>query len=146
LARRVNVLYNDFTGAQFSHTQQATVLPLQIQYSLSREYTVILQSENEFAYDSYNTRNEKFYTQLFTLILTRSPDVSATARFEKTTDTADPSGRQDWLVLEAGYTFGQSHTATISFGRERGGQVCSNGVCQYQLPFEGIRFSLRSQI
>lgn len=145
-ARRANVLYNDFTGAQFSHTQQATIFPLQLQYSISEEYSIVVQTENEFAYDSYNTSNEQYYTQLLTLILTRSPDLSMTARYEHTTDMADPSGRRDWLIGEVGYTFGQSHTMTMSYGKERGGQVCSNGVCQYQLPFEGMRFSLRSKI
>jgi len=146
LARRANILFNDFTGAQFSHTQQATIIPIQLQYALTEEYSIVIQSENEFAYDSYNTINENFYTQLLTFILTRSPDLSITTRYEHTSDKVDPSGRQDWLIGEVGYTFGQSHTTTISFGKERGGQVCSNGVCQYQLPFEGIRFSLRSQI
>ncbi len=145
-ARRANVLYNDFTGAQFSHTKQATIIPVQLQYSLTQDYSIIVQTENEFAYDSYNTSNEQYYTQLLTLIFTRSPDLSVTVRYEHTSDKADPSGRQDWLFGEAGYTFGQSHTTTISYGKERGGQVCSNGVCQYQLPFEGVRFSLRSQI
>lgn len=145
-ARRANVLYNDFTGAQFSHTQQATIVPVQIQYALSNEYSIIVQTENEFAYDSYNTSNEQYYTQLLTIIFTRSPDLTLSVRYEHTTDKADPSGRQDWFVGEIGYAFGQSHTATVSFGRERGGQVCSNGVCQYQLPFEGVRFSLRSII
>ncbi|MDP1675555.1 MAG: DUF6029 family protein [Bacteroidota bacterium] len=145
-ARRENILYNDFTGAQFSHTQQATIIPLQLQYSLTQEYSIIVQTENEFAYDSYNTSNEHYYTQLLTIIFTRSPNISIATRYEHTTNTADPSNRQDWLVGEVGYTFGQSHTTTISYGKERGGQICSNGVCQYQLPFEGIRFSLRSQI
>lgn len=146
VARRANILYNDFTGAAFSHVQQATIIPLQIQKSLTEEYSIIVQSENEFAYDSYNTKNEKYYTQLLTLIVAKSPDLSFAVRYEHTTDEADPSGRRDWLLGEVGYTFGQSHTATISYGKERGGQVCSNGVCQYQLPFEGVRFSLRSQI
>ncbi|MFA5834202.1 MAG: DUF6029 family protein [Bacteroidota bacterium] len=146
LARRANVLYNDFTGAQFSHTKQATIIPIQLQYSLSQEYSITIQTEHEFAYDSYNTSNEQYYTQLLTCIFTRSPNLSVTVRYEHTTDKADPSGRRDWLMGEFGYTFGQSHTATISYGKERGGQICSNGVCQYQLPFEGVRFSLRSQI
>ncbi|MBI2427321.1 MAG: hypothetical protein HYV29_00720 [Ignavibacteriales bacterium] len=145
-ARRANVLYNDFTGAQFSHTQQATIIPLQIQHGLTEAYSVIVHSEHEFAYDSYNSSNEHFYTQMLTIIVTRSPDFSFSARYEHTTDTADPSGRRDWFVGEIGYTFGQSHTTTVSYGRERGGQVCSNGVCQYQLPFEGVRFTLRSII
>lgn len=146
LARRANVLYNDFTGAEFSHTQQATIIPVQLQYSVTDEYAVTVQTENEFAYDSYNTSDIHYYTQLLTLIVTRSPDLTLTARYEHTTDKADPSGRRDWLIGEIGYTFGQSHTAAISYGKERGGQVCSNGVCQYQLPFEGVRFSLRSQL
>jgi len=146
LARRANVLYNDFTGAQFSHIQQATIIPLQLQYSLSQEYSVTVQTEHEFANDNYNTSNERYYTQLLTCVFTRSPDLSATIRYEYTTDKADPSGRRDWLIGEFGYTFGQSHTATLSYGKERGGQICSNGVCQYQLPFDGVRFSLRSQI
>ncbi|MEW5797851.1 MAG: DUF6029 family protein [Bacteroidota bacterium] len=146
IARRVNVLYNDFTGAQFSHTQQSTIVPVQIQYALTREYSVIVQSEHEFAYDSYNTSNERYFTQLLTAILSRSPDLNLSVRYEYTTDKADPSGRKDWVVAEIGYSFGQSHTTTLSYGRERGGQVCSNGVCQYQLPFEGVRFSLRSII
>lgn len=146
IARRANILYNDFTGSQFSHTQQSTIVPVQLQFALGEGYAVILQSENEFSYDSYNTSNEQYYTQLLTMIFTSSPHLSATVRYEHTTDEADPSGRSDWMIGEIGYTFGQTHTATLSYGKERGGQVCSNGVCQYQLPFDGVRFSLRSQI
>ena len=146
IARRANTLYNDFNGSAFNRVQQATTVPVQVQYRLAEDYSFIIQSELEWQYDSYSTNNEHFYNQLTTLTFTRSPDATISARYEITTNTSDPSGRKDWFVGEVGCTFGQSHTVTFSYGRERGGQVCSNGICQYQPPFSGGRFTLRSQL
>ncbi|MGE5860283.1 MAG: DUF6029 family protein, partial [Ignavibacteria bacterium] len=72
--------------------------------------------------------------------------LTATIRFEYTTSEIDASERKNWITGELGYRFGQSHVITASYGRERGGLICSNGVCKYIQPFEGFRLSVLSQI
>lgn len=146
IAQRDNLLYNDFSGPAFSHRQRETIVPLQLQYALGEIYSIIVQSENDFGYDSYHVSRQHYYTQLAVVTFNRSPDVSLSFRYEYTTDETDPTSRHDWFVSEMGYTFGKTHTVSFSVGRERGGQVCSNGVCLYRLPFSGVRFSLQSQL
>ncbi|MGE5811261.1 MAG: DUF6029 family protein, partial [Ignavibacteria bacterium] len=72
--------------------------------------------------------------------------LTATIRFEYTTSEIDVSERKNWITGELGYRFGQTHVITASYGRERGGLICSNGICKYIQAFEGFRFSVLSQI
>lgn len=145
-AQRSKVISNDFSGPNFNHLFRSTVVPVKFQHRLSTEYSLTLQSEHEWMYDSYNSSQPNFYNQLITVIASRSPDISLGLRYEFTTNRSDPSGRRDWIVGEFGYHLGQSHAITLAVGRERGGQVCSNGVCTYMRPFLGVRISVQSQL
>ncbi len=50
-----------------------------------------------------------------------------------------------WASLEAVYNISDNHRLTVMYGSQRGGVLCSNGVCRYIQPFEdGIKFNLIS--
>ncbi|MBS4028567.1 MAG: hypothetical protein KGZ58_08010 [Ignavibacteriales bacterium] len=144
-ARRVNFAYNDFSGIAFSHEQRSTIVPIQLQYVVNEQYSFIAQSEHEWVYDSYNAQ-QHYYNQLVTLSSSYSPIITAAIRYEFSTNDYDVLKQKNWLVGEFGYNFSQAHKLTISYGKERGGQACSNGVCKYIQPFTGFRMSLQSQI
>jgi hypothetical protein len=71
---------------------------------------------------------------------------SVTLRMEYTTDEEDKTGKDFWRTLELAYRLGNAHIATISYGTERGGLVCTSGICREILPFDGVRISLLSQL
>ena len=52
----------------------------------------------------------------------------------------------DWLVTELGYRISGANLISVSYGRERYGQVCSNGICRYLLPFKGFKFNLQTNL
>jgi len=54
-------------------------------------------------------------------------------------------GDDAWVSLQLTWGFGQNHDLTIKFGEERGGVVCSGGVCHYEPPFTGVRVELLSR-
>ncbi|MBD3237464.1 MAG: hypothetical protein GF330_12230 [Candidatus Eisenbacteria bacterium] len=50
-----------------------------------------------------------------------------------------------WISLQATWAFGHNHDLTVKIGEERGGIVCSGGVCHYEPPFTGVRVELLSR-
>jgi hypothetical protein len=50
-----------------------------------------------------------------------------------------------WGSVELDWIFSASHELKLKAGRERGGIVCSGGVCHYEPPFAGVRFEFISR-
>lgn len=51
----------------------------------------------------------------------------------------------EWKVLEMRWDFSDNHTLNIMAGSEKGGLVCSGGVCRIEEAFEGIKVNLLSR-
>ncbi|MDX9758154.1 MAG: DUF6029 family protein [Bacteroidota bacterium] len=132
--------------AGLAHQQSSTTIPLRIEYMLDEEYSIAGSFEQQFFHDSFSRETPEYYNQYVALTFARAAHWSATVRMEYTTDTADPSGRDFWRTVEFAYRLGNEHLATISYGTERGGLVCTSGICREILPFDGIRLSLLSQL
>jgi hypothetical protein len=49
-----------------------------------------------------------------------------------------------WIWYEAYLNVLGSHTLTVGYGGQRGGLVCSGGVCRQEAPFKGFRITLTS--
>ena len=50
-----------------------------------------------------------------------------------------------WASMELAYNISENHRLTIMVGSQRGGVLCSNGVCRYIQPFEnGFKVGLVS--
>ncbi|MEO8399825.1 MAG: DUF6029 family protein, partial [Ignavibacteriaceae bacterium] len=145
-ARRTKTIYEDFSGLAGSHIILSTVFPAQFQYTFNPNYSFVLQYEYEFVNDNFNTSQPKFYNQFISLTSSIYSKYSASVRYEFTDNNFDLSEKKNWFTFEAGYRISQSNTLTMSHGRERGGQICSNGVCRYILPFTGFRLSLLTTI
>ncbi len=143
--RRSKVIFNEFTGRSDSHYLRSFIIPLQLYIPVSGPLSATIVSEHEWVRDSFSIQQPEFYNQLFSVTASRSPDLTATVRYEFTTHESDPTGRKYWMAGELGYSIGQSHTVTLSYGSERGGLTCSNGVCRYLQPYTGVRFSILSQ-
>lgn len=129
-----------------AHVQASTTLPVRIEYMLNEHYSLGVNLEQQFYQDSFNRNTPTFYNQFVSFTLARASAWSATVRMEYTTDKSDASGKDFWRAAEFAYRIGNDHTATISYGTERGGLICSSGVCRELLPFDGVKLSLMSQL
>ena len=48
-----------------------------------------------------------------------------------------------WANIEISYNISSNHRLTVMYGSQRGGVLCSNGVCRYVQPFEnGFKIGL----
>jgi hypothetical protein len=82
---------------------------------------------------------------LISLTLSRSPNLSFTFNTEFTDDDEEPTGKKSWNLGEIQYKINQSNTVTVSYGTERGGLRCANGICRFVQPFEGFRATVQTQ-
>ncbi len=146
IVKREKTFYNDFTGSAGSHTITSFVIPMQFQHPFTNYLSSTFQYEFETVNDNFNTGQEIYNNHFVTLIASIYNKLTFSVRYEFTTNNFDPSNRKNWLVGELGYRISGSNLVTLSYGRERGGQICSNGICRYILPFKGFRFSLQTNI
>lgn len=83
---------------------------------------------------------------LLTLEYSHSPRWAVNTRIEVSTTDQEEKGRHVWPVVGATYRIGTQHTLGIQYGAERGGVVCTGGVCRFINPFQGFRLSLSSKL
>ena len=145
-ALRQEIFFNEFSPDKSSIVTTSIVVPVQIQNTFSPDFSLTLQSEHEWVRENFNETNNNYFNQLITIIGSFYSKLTATVRFEYTTSKSEVSERKNWLIGELGYRLEGSHTITLSYGNERGGQVCSNGICKYIQPFEGLRITILSQL
>lgn len=51
----------------------------------------------------------------------------------------------EWKVAELRWDISDAHTLNIMAGSEKGGLICSGGICRVEEPFEGIKVNLFSR-
>lgn len=146
IAARKKVLYTEIAGDAGSHVINSTVIPFFGQHTFTEDFSLVFQYEVEAVSDNYNTRQEEYSNHFISVIGNFFAVFNLNVRYEVTTNKYDLSGKDSWLTVEAGYRIGYYHNISISYGSERGGQTCSNGICRYILPFEGLKFTLLSNI
>lgn len=146
LARREKTFYDEFFEGKNNHVMKSTIIPVQFNHSFSSFYSLDFQLEYENVFDNFNTQQESYNNYLITLINAFNSMATLTLRYELTNNRFDVSERRNWFTIESGIRIIQEVTVIASYGRERGGQVCSNGVCRYIQPFEGFRFSVIASI
>jgi hypothetical protein len=143
LANRKKIIYNEY-APNFSHEVSSTIAAIQLNSILSDVYSFEGQIEYEKVFDNYNANQHNFYNILFTLINSFWSKFTFSLRYEFTDNNFDLSRRKNWFTIESSYRITSTNTITIAYGKDRGGQVCTNGVCRYIQPFEGFRFSIIS--
>jgi hypothetical protein len=132
--------------ANLAHEQSSTTIPVRIEYMLDEEYSIGASFEQQFFHDSFSVEKSDYFNEYISLTLGKAAAWSATLRMEYTTDESDQTGKNFWRSVELAYRLGNEHLATISYGTERGGLVCTSGICREILPFDGVRISLLSQL
>ena len=65
---------------------------------------------------------------------------AVTVALIKASDPVHEYGGDDlWITGELAWAFGYNHELKIKVGEERGGLVCSGGICRVETPFTGVR-------
>jgi hypothetical protein len=160
LQRRDNVLYFEPTSVGLSGTTElykATTLMLESSADLGSANNLHAIVELQRVFDSKKATpaidslgiaayEGKFYNALVTLEYSQSPSWAVNARVEVSTTDKEEGGRQVWPVVGGTYRIGDAHTVGLQYGSERGGVVCTGGVCRFINPFTGVRFTVVSKL
>ncbi|KAA0209901.1 MAG: DUF6029 family protein [Ignavibacteriaceae bacterium] len=142
-SRQSQVLFNDFFP-ESSETILTTTIPAEFRYRINNEYAIKLSVEQQWQYNSIRTGDKKLMNQLITLNLTKSPELSFSISGEFTNDDEEPTGKKSWFIGEVLYKLNTTNSITLSYGSERGGLKCTNGICRFVNPFDGFRMSVQS--
>lgn len=142
--RQSNTLYNQ-QNPNASEKIMTSTIPLEFKYIFEDINTLKLIYEMQWVNNSIRIGEKSFTNQLISLNYSRSPYISATVGFEFTDDDEEPTGRDSWYIGEVTYKINQSNTVTVSYGSERGGLKCTNGICRFVQPFQGFRLGIATQ-
>ena len=101
------------------------------------------ESFDSSVFDTIKKSHHKPYLQVDTKFHERLA-VSISAEYEFK-DMDDLVKNRVYLGGEIVTSISQHTDVSLFLGKEKGGKVCRNGVCQFQAPFEGIKFSLNTR-
>jgi len=138
LSRQSTMVYNQI-NPNSSEKILATTIPVELRYELSDGYALKFNFEQQWEHNSIRVTEKSFMNQYVSVNLTKSPHFGITINGEFTDDKEEPTGKSSWFQGEFIYKLTQSHVFTLSYGSERGGLKCTNGICRYVNPFEGFR-------
>ena len=93
-----------------------------------------------FQWGINNPSKVENYAAIFSL--SYAPDLSLGVTWEQTTDPAEPF--EQWLGYNLSYQYSQHHQFNLFYGKRRGGNACTAGICYQILPFDGIELRLTS--
>ncbi len=111
----------------FIESRRLTSVPFSVQYTVAENWTVKFVSERQWVYDDANPAQKRFYNQLVSVSVAKSPVFSIALRYEWTSDKGTIDGRKDWTALDASYRVSNNHTLTLTAGRTRAGSKPSRG-------------------
>jgi hypothetical protein len=140
--RQYSIIYN-VISPEGSDIVTATTIPVEIKYDFAKVYSIKLQAEQQWVYNSLNDDdNKRFFNEYISLSISRSPSLILNGTIEFSTDKDDPSGKKVWGTGEITYKISTANSVTFSYGSERGGLKCSSGICRYVNPFNGFRLTV----
>lgn len=140
-ARQSSVVYNQITPSASEKILTSTI-PLEVKYELDNNFALKVNLEQQWEYNSIRTGEKSFMNQYASINLTKSPYLGVTVSGEFTNDKEEPTGKSSWFLGEIIYKLNQKNQITFSYGSERGGLKCTNGICRYVNPFEGFRATI----
>lgn len=146
-ARQNSTQYNQIFPENSEKIFTSTI-PVELKYSFSKAYTLTFIGEQQWVHNSFRASpqsDQNFMNHFLSFTLSRSPNLNLTANVEFTNDEEEPTGKDFWWLGEVNYKINQSNTITASYGSERGGLRCANGICRFVKPFEGFRITVQSQ-
>lgn len=142
-SRQSSVVYNQINPGSSEKILTSTI-PVEVRYELDNNFTLKVNLEQQWEYNSIRTGEKSFMNQYASVNLTKSPYLGLTVSGEFTNDKEEPTGKSSWFLGEIIYKLNQKNQLTFSYGSERGGLKCTNGICRYVNPFEGFRATIQT--
>ena len=142
-ARQSSLVYNQLNPFS-SERISTTTIPVEVKYSLSDLNTLTFIGEQQWADNSIRIGEKTYMNHYLSLTFSRSPNINLTLNTEFTDDDEEPTGKKFWWLTEGSYKINESNTVLVSYGSERGGLRCANGICRFVKPFEGFRLGIQS--
>ncbi len=87
--------------------------------------------------------------QLFSVSLSRAPDFSVALLLERSNDPIEIYNDDTeiyWPALIVNYQMDSHNTFNLFYGRRRGGNACTGGICYRVLPFNGLELQITTRI
>lgn len=142
-SRQSSVVYNQINPGSSEKILTSTI-PVEVRYELDNNFALKVNLEQQWENNSIRTGEKSFMNQYASVNLTKSPYLGLTVSGEFTNDKEEPTGKSSWFLGEIIYKLDQKNQVTFSYGSERGGLKCTNGICRYVNPFEGFRATIQT--
>lgn len=147
--------YQELLRGTWSYADSANII----------QYDSLKSDFDSYDYDTgITTKRPKQYNQFFSVGLGLAPKWSFSLLFDRVSydDSFDPyaintdtsferflgqfiSLENTWAAMELVYNINSSHRLSIMYGSQKGGLLCSNGVCRIIEPFsDGFKLELTS--
>ena len=92
--------------------------------------------EHNFITDNLNN----YYEQTIALSIGKPPQFVFSVQYERRNRVIEYlNDEKDWPLAELSIDLTERHNLRIRVGAEKGGLVCSGGVCRYEEPFKGVK-------
>lgn len=143
-ARRSEVFY-EVVVPEYSEERKLTGLVGQMQYPLGGEWGLRITGEHLWVSSTRGPILNRWFDLATGIEISYAPEVVVGMRYEETSWNETPGPRKSWVSGDLTARFGASNTLALSYGSERGGFVCANGICRVVNPFNGFRFTLTTR-
>ncbi|MCS7258196.1 MAG: DUF6029 family protein, partial [candidate division WOR-3 bacterium] len=136
---------NKKTHIELPIEKKLEVKPIgEVTYHLENYFLDFSYEHNFISADSSN-----YYEHAIVLSAGRPERYQFTLRIERRNRTPvwlipKLSQERYWIMAEVSWDISEQHNLRIRAGTEKGGIVCSGGVCRYEEPFKGVKLVLTS--
>lgn len=131
---------------EFGKRTRLWTLPVKIQLRWSRRFTTLLDLETQHVLEKRfpaGPKEKSYFNNYIALTLSWAPLVSATLSRETTSlDSGKPGERKSWNMISTSLRFSRWGDLKLSYGEQREGMLCSNGLCRHVPDFKGLRAEL----
>jgi len=113
---------------------------MQLEGPLTPRWGIVLEAEAQRLKRLFSSV-EVIGNQLLALSFTSAPDFSFTLVVEHSNDPVEITGNGEdvfWPALTINYQVDGHNTLDLFYGKRRGGNACTGGICYRVLPFEGL--------
>jgi hypothetical protein len=119
---------------------------IETSYYLHPEHVVGFTYQNKiFRGSEINAEPLEYEERLLSLFYSFANEFTLTLSGEKRTKEIKESPETEWLLGELIWEVSQNHNLTVRVGSEKGGIVCSGGVCRLEPNFDGVKLTLLSR-
>ncbi len=126
------------------NTKKEFTPSLEITYNIGEIFV-----EANYEHDFITTDTSKYYDHALSVSIGKSELFQLTLRYERRNRTpawliAKLGKEKSWPMAELSLDITNKHNLRLRVGSEKGGLVCSGGVCRFEEPFKGVKVVLTS--